>query len=656
LNAAPRSGKHACIVLLYPVFIFLALTASPLHAQNEITNPGDFIRLVSPDPQQVAIAKKPRIVMTLTRPVDQGTLLVMLDGTDITQVMTRTADGFAFKPIQVLEPGLHTLAVSATSSEGETLSQAFNFTTRHNERYEKAYSRNQLTVLAQKAFAKSDNLDEQVPDRRVEGNLNTLSQLKDGGLDVVVNANVKYVGQDIPTVAPEKQGIDLIDYLITAEYIRGNVTTHVEIGDTLIDLSSNTLSYMNRRGAQLSLGGKRSKVGGFSVNSAQTYGYDGESGIDGDTGSHIHGVYGDLNFLDNRLRMRAIYTHGGEQGDSFGTTATDRHAESNTAGLILATDFFEGRLASEFEADFNRFDEDTTDDQAFRSDSAYRLNVQGGIDRYTYGATYKYFGANYEVVGNQGLEKDRQGVELNGGAGFEKHGVSLAFSNFRDNVDMDETRPVVQTQTGMVDYAFTGLERFPITLSYQLERSRSSREPAGTDPVDYAIDSLSSSVSFLHNQWNIMLQGTYALMDDKTINDADTTNTLISFMPQFYSEYLAISPNLSYNRTEDHAADIVTDMYTVAMDIQGRLPNNRFRYGLGGTLDFTTTSDDYVDQQTTTYHFNLEYELGRFFRGSIIPAIGLRGESNLVKDRVSDVINREYVFMVTFSANAMTSF
>jgi hypothetical protein len=604
----------------------------------------------------VAIAKKPRIVMALARPIDQGTLLVLLDGTDITQVLTRAGDGFAFNPIQVLEPGLHTLAVSATSSEGETLSQEFNFTTRHNERYEKAYSRNQLTVLAQNAFAKSDNLDGQVPDRRVEGNLNTLSQLQDSGLDVKVNADIKYVEQDMPTVTPEKKGLDLIDYLVTAEFNRGSVTTHAEIGDTLVDLSSNTLSSLSRRGAQLSFGGNRAKVGGFSVNSAQTYGYDGEAGIDSDTGSHIHGAYGDLNFLDNRLRMRAIYTHGGEQGDSFGTTATDRHAESHTTGFILTTDFFEGRLVSEIEGDFNRFDEDTTDDQTFRSDSAYRLNVQGGIDRYTYGATYKYFGANYEVVGNQCLEKDRQGIELTGGAGFERHSVSLAFANYRNNVDLDETRPVVQTQTGMVDYAYSGIERFPITFSYQLERSGSSREPAETMPVDYAIDSLSSSVSYLYNQWNIMLQGTYALQDDKTVNNADTTNTLISLMPQYFSELVSISPNLSYNRTDDRAADIQTDMVTVALDIQGRLPNDRFRYGLGGTLDFTTTSDDYVDQRTTTYHFNLEYELGRFLKGSIIPAVGLRGESNLVKDRISDTFTREYVFMVTFSANAVTSF
>jgi hypothetical protein len=145
-------------------------------------------------------------------------------------------------------------------------------------------------------------------------------------------------------------------------------------------------------------------------------------------------------------------------------------------------------------------------------------------------------------------------------------------------------------------------------------------------------------------------------MNDMTANDADTTNTLVALMPQYYSEHLSVSPNLSFNQTQDHAADINTDAYTISMEIQGRLPNDKFRYGLGGTLDFTSTSDDSVDQRTTAFHFNLEYEPARFLKGRLVPAIGLRGESNEIDDRINDVITRDYVFMVTLSINSLTSF
>jgi hypothetical protein len=656
LDGARRTGYGICLYYLLFNLIFFTTAAPPSEAQGESAAQAHLIELVTPGQQDVVIAKKPRIEMAFTRPMDTQTLFVMLDGVDISQVLTLTPEGCSFQPVQVLEPGTHTLMVSGTTAAGESFNREFLFSTRHHAKYEKAYSQNQLTVLANRAFAKSDSLDQHVPDWRVEANLNTASQLRDGGLDLAVNANIKYVDQDLPVMAPENKGVDLINYLLTANWARGGMTTRAEVGDTLIDLSPNTLSSLSRRGAQLFLGTDMARIGGFSVASAQAYGYDGETGINSDTSAHIHGIYGDLNLLDNRMRLRAIYTRGGEQGDSFGTSATDRNVEGSTAGFVLTTDFFEGRLVSEFESNFATFDDDTTDDQESRSDAAYRLNVQGGIDHYSYSATYKYFGSNYEVVGNQGLEKDRKGIELDGGAGFERHGLSLAYSHFRDNVDNDPARSVVQTQTAMLNYAYSGIERFPISLSYQLEKSGSSEEPAGTAPVDYHTDSASTIISYLYDQWNVALQGTYTQMNDMTANDADTTNTLVSFMPQYYSEHLSVSPNLSYNQTRDHAADINTDAYTISMEIQGRLSNDKFRYGLGGTLDFTSTSDDTVDQRTTVYHFNLEYELGRFSKGRIVPAIGLRGESNEVDDRFNDAITRDYAFMVTLTINSLTSF
>ncbi|MGD9365522.1 MAG: hypothetical protein PVH87_07490 [Desulfobacteraceae bacterium] len=656
MGVARRSGYGICLYYLLFNLIFFTTSVPPSAAQGESAGQAQFIKLIAPDRQEVVIAKKPLIEMAFTRPMDTQTLFVMLDGVDISQVLTLTPEGCSFQPVQVLEPGSHTLMVSGTTVAGESFNQELRFSTRHHARFEKAYSQNQLTVLAHSAFSKSDSLDEQVPDWRAEANLNTTSQLQDGGLDLAVNANIKFVDQDIPAVTPENKGVDLINYLLSANWVRGGLTTRAEVGDTLIDLSPNTLSSLNRRGAQLSLGTEMARFGGFSVTSAQTYGYDGQTGIDSDTSRHIHGMYGDFNLLDNRMRLKAIYTQGGEQGDSFGTTATDRNAEGHTAGFVLTTDFFEGRLVSEFESNFARFDDDTTDDQESRSDNAYRLNVQGGIDRYTYSATYKYFGPDYEVVGNQGLEKDRKGIELNGGAGFERHGLSLAYSHFQDNVDNDDTRSVIQTQTALIDYAYSGMERFPISLSYQLEKSDSSKEPSGTAPVDYHTDSLSTTIAYLYNQWNVALQGTYAQMNDMTANDADTTNTLVALMPQYYSEHLSVSPNLSFNQTQDHAADINTDAYTISMEIQGRLPNDKFRYGLGGTLDFTSTSDDSVDQRTTAFHFNLEYEPARFLKGRLVPAIGLRGESNEIDDRINDVITRDYVFMVTLSINSLTSF
>lgn len=656
MNVAPRPGYDISLSFVFFFFTLFIMAAAPAEAQNSSVEQAPLFTLLSPEQNHTIIAKKPLIKIAFARPMDLKSLLVMLDGVDITQVLFITPDGCTYRPIQVLEPGTHTLMITGATAQGESLRHEFSFSTRHHKSYEKAFSEHKLTILAQRTLSKSDSLEEQVPDSRTEAGLNSTSQLQDDGWDVTFNTDLKYIHQDIPVFMPEKEGLDLINYLLTANYARGGATTHAEIGDTQIDLSQNTLSYLSRRGAQLFLETKRVKIGGFSINSAQTYGYDGESGIGSDSGTHIHGAYGDLNLLDNRMRLRAIYTAGGEQGDSFGTSDTDRSVESNTAGLVLSTDFFEGRLVSEFESNFSKFDADTTDNQASRSDAAYRLNLQGALDRYTYSATYKYYGSNYEVVGNQGLEKDRQGIELNGGAGFDNHGLSLSYAHFRDNVDGDSTQPVIQTGSAMLDYSYNGIQRLPISLSYQVEKSESSREPAGTEPVEYQIDSVSSSITYLYNQWYVALQGTVGQVNDMTANDADSTNTLIALMPQYFTEFVSISPNLSYNQTRDHTSGINTDAYTISMEAQGRLPNGKFAYGFGATMDYTTTSDDTLDQKTTAYHINLDYLPGRFFRGRITPAIGLRGESNTVKDYISGEKTQDFAFMLTLTVSTLTSF
>jgi hypothetical protein len=656
LNHAPRTG-HSVFNASF-LFTFLCCAVAALFLETRVLHAAQppLIKLRSPAGNQVVIAKKPLIEVSFTQPMDVKSLLVMLDGIDISQVLTVDADGFSFQPIQVLEPGPHALTVSGSTVRGEPVNQQFDFATRHYETLEKGFSENRLTVLAQRALGRSEGREALEPEKRAEAGLHTNSQLRERGLDLAANADLKFVDQDIPAVAPEKKGLDLIGFLVSADYTRADTKTHAEFGDTQVDLSKNTLSYLVRRGAQLSTGSEIVRVGGFSVNSSQTYGYDGGLGVSNDVNRHMHGIYGDVNLLDKRLSLRALYTTGGEQGDGFGTTGLDRDTEGHTAGVVLATDFFQGRLVSELEIDSSRFDADTTDDQAAESDNAYRMEIRGAVDRYTYGATYKYLGSYYEVVGNQGLEKDRAGFELNGGAGFEKHGLSLAFGSYKDNVDNDATRPVLQTRSAALIYSYMGLERLPVSLAYQKEASASSREPDGTLPVDYQMDTVSGTVGYLYNQWNFTVQCTYGLMDDMTANDADTTNVMVALMPQFFTEAISVSPNLCYNQAKDHAADIRTDSYTVSMIVQGQLPDSRLTYGLGGTLDFTSTSDDLMDQRTRSYFFNLDYKLGDFLHNRVTPAVGLRGESNEIHDQITDQTTRDYAFFLTISVGALASF
>ena len=637
------------------IFLIYCLPATPVTAQDIASGTPVWVQLQAPVENQVSIHKKPNIAVVFVQPIELQSLFIMLDGMDITQIVAMSPHGFSYRPIQVLAPGTHTLTVSGTSVQGESFSQEFGFSTRHYKSIEKGYSENELTTVVQGSLKKSDSLENQVPDIKIEANLRIQSQLQEKGFDLAFNANLRYLDQDTPTIVPEEKGADVIDFLLSANHTKGVLTTHAEIGDTDVRLSENTLPSLRRRGGQLSIGSATVAVGGFSVKSTQSYGYDG-TGFGSDTGKHIRGLYGKLNLLDDRLRLRLVHSSGGETGSSFGSATTETDKEGRVTGVVLTTDFLNGKMVTDFEYDRSEFDGDTSDSLDANEDEAYRAQFQGGIDRYTYSLAYRYIGSDYEVVGNQGLEKDRAGIALSGGAGFDRHALFLTYSRYQDNVDNDATHPVIVTHTGVVEYGYQGFERVPITLRYQKEVAQSSDEPLLTDPTDRNIDTLLGTISYFYNSWNIGFQSSYTLTNDKTSHDADTANLTMTLMPQYYTEAVSISPNLSYNQTRDLAADIDTDSYTLGLDLQGRIFNEKFSYGLGGTLDFTSTDDDSVDQRTTVYYFNLDYRIGDRIWGYISPVVGLRGESSEIDDQVSDQITRDYSFMLVFSTTTLFSF
>jgi hypothetical protein len=611
--------------------------------------------MLSPPENQVTIAKKPLLKIEFSLPVSQDELFVMLDGIDITGVLDLSPGGFEYKPINVLDSGDHTLIISGAAASGEPFNREFIFSTRHYKALEKGYSRNEFTALLETALSKSDSLDA-LPDTRFEANLLSESMLKEKGWDAAFKATLRYLDQDTPTFPPEEEGLDMIDFLLTAGYTRGSFMASAEAGDTQVDLSENTVSYLIRRGGQLALGSRVVKVGGFSVKSTQTYGTDGGFGIGTDSQDHILGAYGDVNFLENRLSIRGIYSKGGEPGSSFGIVTDEGPTEGAVAGLLLKSDFFNGKLVSEFEYDRSDFDADITDSLGAEKDKAYRIVFEGSADRYTYGASYKYFGPQYRVAGNQGLERDRKGLALNGGAGFDKHALALTYSRYQDNVEKDVTLSRFSTQTGGIDYSFYGIENLPVNLAYQKEIIDSSEEPPGTDPTDRDIDTFSGAISYAVDVWSLGLQGSYADDDDKTVFNADTTSTTLTFVPQYFSENLMVAPNFSFYRIKDQPTGVSTDSFTTTADIQGRVRDQKLTYGIGGTLDITKASDDSLDQRSVNIYYTLNYLIGKNIWGYLNPALGLRGEYNVVYDRLLNEKTRDYLLMLTITASVPFSF
>ena len=138
-------AASAFIVSILVLFFFSSFAFGE---ESQTTNPlQEWVRLVTPAENAKVISKKPEIRVEFPEPLPVQTMIVMLDGTDITQLLAVSDKGFVYKPFMVLNAGSHSLSISVTDKEGRQLQKNYSFTTRHSVPFEEAYSSNEASVI-----------------------------------------------------------------------------------------------------------------------------------------------------------------------------------------------------------------------------------------------------------------------------------------------------------------------------------------------------------------------------------------------------------------------------------------------------------------------------------------------------------------------------
>ncbi|MEW6374315.1 MAG: hypothetical protein AB1502_00805 [Thermodesulfobacteriota bacterium] len=641
------------------LFLLIPFIYCPVCAQsNEASD--SFIQLLTPQENTEVIGKKPLIKCFIKTPFDPQKLLVLLDGTDISALLDITTEGFEHRPIGVLTSGDHTLSVTAYTQDGRELKREFTFSSRHSKTFEEAYTSNEITTLYEKLLGKSDEASN-IPSWKFESNLGNESKLKEKEWEFTFKTNVRYFDQNLRATPPTEKGFSLANYLFQGRYAGKRFSFLGEAGDVTIDETSNTVQGLARRGGNLVLQFKdlNLQLRTFDVKSEQLFGFKGGTGLGTTPNDHIMGVSGDIRFFSERLKFRTIYVKGGEEGSSLGISTAGGAKEGDVLGFLLMTDFFKGKLTTEAEFDLSRFDSDTSDEFPRRHDKAYKLKVGGALGDYTYEALYEYWGPDYEVVGNQGLSKDKESYALKAGANFlQIHLINLGLSLYNDNVEKDSLYPRVYTYQGMIDYTFSKFKSLPVGLSYQKSRLDSKWEPLGTPSTRTDTDTVTGKINYIKEPWNLGFTTTYSLQNDKTHQNNDTTTVTYTFTPTYTLEhpYLSISPTLSFNRSRTHLTKVHTDTYTGTLDLKGNLLRKKVTYGVGGTYIVMRSSDGLTRQDTLSSNFNVSYLLFKNLWGFLNPSMGIRGLYNRTHDRVLRQTTNELAFFLVIQTLMSFSF
>jgi hypothetical protein len=599
------------------------------------------------------IGTRPQISGQLSAPVPADKLVVVLDGVDVTGLLTVGEDGFSFRPAAILAAGGHLLTVYILSDDADPIQEDHDFNTRHSQSFRELYAEGDLSALFEVALERSDDGD--YPNMRAEGNLGMNAKASEGNWDLDFRTNLRYLDQSAPVEDPESKGVQVADYLLTGTYELGRNFVKAELGDLRVEQTEFTATRLARRGGQVGAGLGPLMLSTFMVSAKQYYGNQGGLGLGDPDVDQIMGWSSGLRFWDESLLFKVTQVFGKGGGSSFGVHDEAGQEGSNTWSGLLSLDPFEGLLVAEAEYALSDYDPDEADGSDGEKDRAWRAGVQGDLEPFTYSVLYKKVGPEYEVVGNNYVQGDQEGYEAQLGAASQNHAVEAVYSHFNDNVEKDEFFPVVDRRDLILTYTFTRFETMPITLSYQKTLLESSDEPTDDDRVDLDGDTYTLATAYSAGIWTLGFQTSYATNKDK-IDPANSESSFsVSFAPSLSLDNLSLTPVLAYTRSGLQQSGEYTDIYTATLDLHGRLFKRQFSYGFSGTYNQTHSPGESHAQRSLNLKGEVAYQLPTDWLGKVKPAVGLRG-TYIKEDSGGDDQNETIIVYLFIQADVPFSF
>lgn len=609
--------------------------------------PAEWVRIISPAENTEILGKRPEMKAEFVTPVVRDKLLVTLDGTDVTQLASVTDGGFVFRPAIPLAPGQHTLELKAVDANGAEVGKTVTFVSRHTALFEDASSSNDLSVIYSQKLANHDSTTQTNPPRpgqppttvsgfssKVEGNLKTDSKLRQGSWELALSGNARYFDQNAPAPGPLEKGLDVANWLTTGSYRNDALKVTASVGDVNVIETPNTIS-LNRKGGVLQLDYDIFQLRFFNLRTQQGVGMDGGAGFGGSTADHILGGSAGMKLFDKRLEFRTVYlTGGGSDSSPAISSAVPGTKRGQLLGFVVNSDFFQSRMKTEFEADFSRFDPDSSDNAGKRGDRAYLARISGILEPYHYEVKYEYFGTDFGTIGNLGTLRDKEGVSVSQGLNLSNHTFLVNLSRDNDNVSGDDRFAQVVNYAGGINYTCNTIRNLPIVLGYQRTLQESRREPVGVPQIDTTTDTVSANMSYAVSRLLLALAANYSVLNDKTPLNADSITRTISFSPTYSLPALSVSPMFSWNATKAPAG-YWTDSYTVGLNMLTRFFRDQLSFDTGSTYTMVKAGNNSADTRQLNVTANLSYSMKQLLKDIVNPALTLRSSYVNTKDKVN---------------------
>ena len=627
--------------------------------------PQEWVRMISPLDNAEIIGKKPEIKVEFIGQSVRNNLLVTLDGADITQILTLSDKGFEYRPVMPMSAGSHTLVLTASDGSGTQMQKTVTFKSRHSKIIEEASSNNDASVMYTQTVVKPKSTASTTTDfnSKIEGNLKSDNKIKNGNWEVTLNGNIRYFDQDAAAPSPLNKGIDVANWLMTGTYQKDSTKLQASVGDVQVTETSNTIN-LNRKGGLVQFDYDIFQFRVFNVKAQQTYGI-ADGGIGIGTGDNILGASAGIKLFEKKVEFRTIYLYGEgsdnnavvSMGTPLGTSTQPGNKKGEVVGFLLTSDLFQNKMKTEFEVDLSRYDPDTSDEFGYQNDGAGLARAYGVLgEHYNYDAKYEYFGKNYATLGNLGVSRDRQGVSVSQGFNINKHTFLLALSGAHDNVTSDPLFAKNYQYSGGLNYTYNGIQNLPVGLGYQKTLQESHEDPTGIQSMNTMTDTLSANISYTAGTFLLGLTALYSKLDDKTINDVDTTTATVTFSPSYTKPDLTLSPMFSWNSSQNESLNVRTDSYTGGLNVLAKF-GTYFSFDMGGTYTISKADNNSVDTSQINATANLSYSPKWDYVKKVNPVFTLRNTYVKTTDKVNPSADSDnYGLYFVLTGNMLLSF
>ncbi len=612
------------------IFCCLAIVYSAAAEQQNIV-----VRMISPIPDTEIITKHPDIQAVFDGVVDSDSLIIVLDDTDITATAEITENGFRCRVPILIPSGIHLIYIEGDSDTGH-FKQEIRFSSRQYATLDEAYTRNEWTLNLETGRL-SGNRMEDYSFTGLDSTLEHESVVKKNRWQVTLTGNLRLLEKDrsgilweqrdvsdeavdpddaeYPAPAegeadPEREGLDLNQGLLRAQYQSDKVGAAIELGDLEIVTSKNTFGTLTRNGGQLIVDFNSFYLGGFSVFGGDTFGVRNGIGVGFDNDDHLNGFTGGLRLFKKKMDIRAFYMDGGQKENSYSSWSREEQNSGNIYGVVMTTDFFKKVLTSEFEYNYSNFSTtaDGEDHSESNNDDAWRFQLGGQLDPYQYSIIYEHFGDNYDIPGQLSPKKDYDGISVIGGFWHRDHNIRAVLSAYHDNVDSDPLYARIRSLAGQFDYVYSRFTTFPLMLNYQHTTDNSTDEPENSREMDLTTDTVTLTASYVGQGHftNDFLTG-YSFQNDRSDADTDVATFSISISPGLSYDTFSVRIGGTLNQNRDVHSGIRTDDYLFTLDASGSLFSETLAYEFGGTYEHTINTDDSGDRKGFTGYSKINY-------------------------------------------------